>query len=236
MVLVCHDHPFVFLKTRKTAGTSVEMVLESLCVPPGQEIVEFRPTQKSEHGIVGARGPFVFKGWKQIFRHFEWRNHQSAAFVRRMIGRKEWDARAKITTVRNPFDRMVSYFNYSRRVKKLPAFADFSDARAAFQDFCHSRAWRDDRKIVHINGKFIIDHTVRFENLDGDLRSLAQKLDLPLRLDELPRTKVAGARSNAKDIPDYFDPALVEFIKTRLSWVFDHYDYPLEPQPRYAAA
>ncbi len=56
MALVCYKHRFIFLKTRKTAGTSVEMALEPLCVPPGTEIREHRSMIKTRYGIVAHRG------------------------------------------------------------------------------------------------------------------------------------------------------------------------------------
>lgn len=237
MVLVCHKHDFIFLKTRKTAGTSIEMALEPLCVPPGQKIVEFHPVQVSEYGIVGRRGDqYRLKGWRKPLRYREWRNHRSAAFVRRMIGQKEWDRRLKITAVRNPFDRMVSYFHYMANIfgRKQPTGLD--ETRKAFRAFCHGSEWEDDRRIVFLDDKFIIDRAIRFEHMADDLKQLSTDLELPITPDAMPVTKSMAKVRKKFDVPDYFDADLVELVKTRMSWVFDHYDYATAPQPKYAPA
>ncbi len=236
MVLVCHKHPFIFLKTRKTAGKSVEMALETLCVPPGQAITEPRPYQNSEYGIIGRRGDrYKLKGWRRPLRLWEWRNHQSAAFVYRKIGQEEWDKRRKITSIRNPFDRMVSYYHFITR-KDPNAPTEFSQIRSAFAEFCKSRRWRDDRRVVHLNGKFIIDHAVRLEHMADDLKQIASALELPLDPSAIPVTKSMAKSRKAYDVPDYYDQDVIDVIKSRMAWVFDHYDYPTEPQPKFAPA
>lgn len=236
MVLVCHKHDFIFLKTRKTAGTSVEMALETLCVPPGQKITEYRPVQKSEYGIVGSRGDdYKLTGLNKLRRPWDWRNHQTASFVYRMIGKKFWDQCTKITSVRNPFDRMVSHYHYVTNYHGNTE-TDFDSIRAAFRNFCHSNRWSDDRRIVHLKDKFIIDHAVRFENMVDDLETIARKLDLPLETHALPVTKSMAKTRKKYDVPDYYDNDLIELVKKRMSWVFDHFDYPLEPQPKNTPA
>ena len=55
MTLVSHKHQFVFLKTRKTAGTSIEMLLEPFCAPPGHVPVERTEGMVTPHGVIGHR-------------------------------------------------------------------------------------------------------------------------------------------------------------------------------------
>lgn len=236
MVLVCNDPPFIYLKTRKTAGTSVEMALEPLCVPSGTPIVEHRPASFTDQGIVGRRGgDFAPRGpLRNVSRLLEWRNHQGAAFVHRKLGRAEWDARPKIACIRNPFDRVVSYFHWSGQ--RAGTDEDFARTRARFHDWVTSRKWHDDREIVFLKGRFIIDHAIRFEHLAGDLARVAAALGLAAGRIALPLTKSMAKARKAHDVPDYFDRDTIEAVKSRMSWVFDHYDYPLEPQARRPAA
>lgn len=234
MVLVCHKHEFVFLKTRKTAGTSVEMVLEKLCLPEGSEIVNSRPASVTEYGIVGRRGhDFKPFGWRRPLRLTEWSDHHAAASVKRRIGAAVWDRYRKFTTVRNPFDRMVSYFVFQQRPD---AQADFSAIRAQFRDYVQKCKWRDDRRIVHVNGRLIIDRAIRFEALAQDFRDLVTDEGLPVDPDDLPVTNSMAKSRKKHDVPDYFDDDLIEIVKKRMSWVFDHFDYPLEPQPKFSPA
>jgi hypothetical protein len=57
-VLVSHRKKFIFLKTSKTAGTSVEAFFERHCVDDTQwECKHHRDESVSTAGIVGYRGP-----------------------------------------------------------------------------------------------------------------------------------------------------------------------------------
>lgn len=233
MVLVCHKHEFIFLKTRKTAGTSVEMVLEKLCLPEGSESVELRPASVTEYGVVGRRGlkhkPY---GWHRPLRLTEWSDHIAASSVKRRIGTKAWNRYRKFTTVRNPFDRMVSYFHFQQRPDSSE---EFSSIRAHFHNYVRQCKWRNDRRVVQVNGRFIIDRAIRFEALANDFRDLVVEENLPVDPNGMPMTKSMAKSRKKYDVPDYYDKELIELVKKRMSWVFDHFDYPLEPQPKFPA-
>ena len=49
MTLVSHDQRFIFLKTRKTAGSSIESYLMPWCLPPGVTISSAGLIQRSLH-------------------------------------------------------------------------------------------------------------------------------------------------------------------------------------------
>ncbi len=52
-MLVSHDYKFIFLKTRKTAGSSIELLLRPCCAAPGVKVPETE-FLSSRHGIIGA--------------------------------------------------------------------------------------------------------------------------------------------------------------------------------------
>lgn len=90
MVMIRHTHRFIFLKTRKTAGTSVEMALQPLCTPPGRPITEQTPAIESRFGVVGRRhmprGPLA----RPTFWRKDWYNHRPAAQVAQALGPETW--------------------------------------------------------------------------------------------------------------------------------------------------
>jgi len=57
MVLVSHTHEFIFMKTHKTASTSVEMFFERFCVP--QECEFMRPLPRLGARQVGVQAQLV---------------------------------------------------------------------------------------------------------------------------------------------------------------------------------
>jgi hypothetical protein len=110
MVLVSHEKEFIFLKTSKTAGTSVEMVLEPFCAPPNHQPSEKTRKIVSKHGVVGRRMiPSKKPSW--LFRwQNRWAHHDPAAVVQRRLGKDRFLRYTKVSVARNPFDRAVSQF------------------------------------------------------------------------------------------------------------------------------
>jgi len=237
MVLVCYPHNFIFLKTAKTAGTSVEMFLEPLCLPPpppeNTQVVEHRPEVKTRYGIVGRRGqwPDPEGVWplKYIRYRLEWRNHRSARFVRLRLGKKRWHQSTRITTIRNPFDKAVSRFHFKYRHKKIEGL-DFSTLRAKFLEYMQYNYQDGDKPIVFLWGKYIIDGEIRFEHLREDLQTLQRDLALPIDpVANLPHEKSMKKSRKSYPVPDYYDRKSIEIVKSKLAWMFDRFDYPTEP-------
>jgi len=220
MVLVSHRREFIFLKTRKTAGTSIELLLEPFCAPPGHVATEVTYQRVSREGIIGARGTRR-RGLGRYFRP-DWRNHKPAAAVRRDLGERRWRRYAKITSVRDPFDRMVSLFHWMTRVDP-----DSEGAIPAFRSFVKEGRWADDRRVVCIDDAFVPEHTVRFEHLRHDLAALGRRLDLTIDLSGLPHAK--GKPRRLLPSAAYYDPASIDVVRTRLAWVFENFDYPDRP-------
>ena len=56
-MLVSHRYKFIFTKTVKTAGTSIESYFEKYCMPEGEwKESHNREEYVSETGIIGYRG------------------------------------------------------------------------------------------------------------------------------------------------------------------------------------
>ena len=103
-MLVSHLKKFIFTKTKKTAGTSVESVFEPYCLPEGTwEQTHYTPERISADGIIGHRGDGGQKA--------NWWNHMPAELIRNRLGEEIWDEYYKFTVIRNPFDKLVSGFH-----------------------------------------------------------------------------------------------------------------------------
>jgi len=61
-MIVSHEHKFIFLKTKKTAGTSIELALTELCGP--QDVIT-PLTEIDEARRTNGRGPQNWRlhGW-----------------------------------------------------------------------------------------------------------------------------------------------------------------------------
>ena len=233
MVMVSHKHKFIFLKTYKTAGTSIEMYLEPFCAPPGRVVSEATAALVTEYGVVGQRlqsGQQTAQPRKSA--GFSWHNHNSAKAVKRELGNEIWRGYTKLTTVRNPFDRMVSSYHWRNRKEDISDARPFEETKALFRAYVLSEKTPDDAPIVHIKERFIIDDAVRYESIMEDLTRLAAKLGFDPAITALPLTKDTSGLRNGHPYWHYYDDDLiVNSVRKQQAWVFEHYDYPSTPEP-----
>jgi hypothetical protein len=220
MTLVSHPHKFIFLKTHKTASTSVEMLLEPLCRAPGWNVQKKCREAHSKEGIVGRR-----HGGKAVpFRLFNWRDHMTARSCRRALGRKRWNAYTKIATVRDPYERILSSFFWNKQHLGIPD-DDPKPVIAKFRSYVRSERWNDDRDIVMLDGEFVVDHTIRFEHMRDDLANICASLSLPISAGDLPQSNQSANTERTIPKEDFFDTVTAQIVQRRFSWVYDNFDY-----------
>ena len=110
-MLISHIHRFIYLKTIKTGGTSVEIYFERYCVNPAEAFIESheREEEVSKWGIIGSRlGDVVNQRWYNPLPG--WR-------IREMIGAEMWNSYYKFCVIRSPFDKVVSLFWHQSSIR-----------------------------------------------------------------------------------------------------------------------
>lgn len=230
MVMVSHAREFIFLKTRKTAGTSIEMVLEPFCRPPGEEVTERTPTRVSAQGIVGRRltpRPRFFR-LRRLLGQTDWYNHMPAVEVRAALGPACWDRYRKISTIRNPFDLAVSRYHWELARRGLPETDDFAQTRARFREMVLTGQFDGDGAIVHLGSRYVVDEMIRFETMQTDLDRLMQHLSPGAPPVAIPHTKKTSNRRKHA-VVEYFDAEGIAAIRQSAAWVFDRFGYPARP-------
>lgn len=227
MVLVAHKHKFVLLKTNKTAGTSVEMFLQSACATPGTHIIESQRAEITDDYIVGTRR---VPQDERLPSDNIWYNHMPASAVRNQLGSEIWDAYEKICCVRNPFDLAVSLFHYRRRLRGEPSLHnDRETLRNAFRKTILEKHWPNSKQATHIGGDLVAERFIRFEHLKEDVAQLCQDYSLDADVDTLPVTKRTTDDRIGFQLRDYYDDETMDFVRNRLDWMFKAGNYPETP-------
>lgn len=224
MVLVSHQHQFVFLKTKKTASSTIESFLEPFCRPEsGDGSVADGREYISDTGIVGAPAEFVTPDvvcW----------NHMPAADVRRQRGRKIWRRYLRLASMRNPFDKPVSLFHF-RKGAPPPDATPVETLRAEFRAWLLARARSEfDLPVYKIWGRSVIDDFIRQETVSEDLSRVCRRLGLPFDPDRIENLKVrrdAGASHYAV----YYDPDTRRLVERRFRWEMLTFGYQFEDEP-----
>jgi hypothetical protein len=227
MVLVSHRYKFIFLKSRKTAGTSVEAALQCLIVDsPG--VTEEADEYASDKGIIGTRmqgkkldhasrvkmieSLSKYGGGRGLNR-VVWYHHKNAEEVKLHLGEKRFDCYLKFTIVRNPWDKIVSLWRW-QTLNKVTTLN--------FRNFVLKQSASDDLYIYTINGQKVCKRHIRFENLRADLEMVLKEIGveddkIEEVLNRLPRFKDHGKvadsyRDYYKDSKGDLDQHLVDHV------------------------
>ena len=208
-MIVSHAHKFIFLKTKKTAGTSIELALSTLCGPDDiiTPLTEIDEAQRAggrgaqnwrKHGWWGSPRPFLERRFfKFTAEDYGFYNHMPAEQARALLNDdKAWRSYFKFAFERNPWDRQVSFYHHRyRREAAPPPFASFikGDRRARINNY----------EIYSIGGDVSVDFVGRFESLEADLKHALHQVGLSFDR-ALPRAKTTF-RKTGKPYRDYYD-------------------------------
>jgi len=204
-MIISHAHKFIFIKTKKTAGTAIEAALSELCGPDdvitpyraeSEEDRKGRPPQnfRIEHKLKPQR-PL----WRKLLGRPERYYHRSVGYyehmpawrVRTYVGEEIWESYFKFAFDRNPWDRQVSWYFYKTKSKRWrPNFERFMGNKR--------RAYVDNYQLYTIDGAPALDLIGRYESLDDDLNKALQLAGISRKI-EVPRTNVGRDRDSARD-------------------------------------
>jgi hypothetical protein len=193
-VIVSHEHRFVFMKTRKTAGTSVEISLSRVCGPADIITPVLEESLRAERG---GRGPQNHESPPLARRAF---NHMPVSMVRRELGRKRFESYFSFAVERNPWDAVVSLYHWHTRADPGAAlpFAAYVGSPAV-ETFATKNL-----RIYRLDGRVAVSRVLRYEALADELARVWRELSLPGDPD-LPNAK-AGVRPPGS-YRDYYDRA-----------------------------
>jgi hypothetical protein len=206
-MLCSHTKKFIYFKTKKTASTSVEVLLEPLCLDSPRPAEELGDMVVNTSGIVGCRGrdcqgkPFY--------------NHMPAAEILSRLGSEIFWSYRKFCVVRNPFDKAISMFWFLRSEQDRQALlsASFDVVRSRFCHFMKTeqakfkQSGRNnccDWYIYTINDKIVADVALRYEHLGPDLEKFLESLDMALDVNDL-RLYKSGLRVGKEHFTEYYD-------------------------------
>jgi hypothetical protein len=197
-VIVSHEHRFIFVKTHKTAGTSIEVALSRLAgedaivtpVRPPEEGHEprnwrrlFNPVpelaQRYVHHEPSIASRSAGATFTDLRRRWAYRNHLPAALIRARLGRKVWDSYFTFCFERDPWDKTVSWYFYAtRHDRPRPPFVEWAERAELPSDWPR----------YTLDGRVAVDFVGRYERIEADLADALRQVgitDPP----SLPRAK-----------------------------------------------
>jgi len=164
MAIISFRHNFIFVKTRKTAGTSIEVDL-SQRVEAEAIVTEILPPIADHQ----PRNHLAEDGSRKFY------NHMSAIEIRSLLGEKAFNRMFKFCVEREPVSKCISHFHMLRN-------SPLHNPGGAYQDnwetYCESRNFPVDQFAYSENHegerRLLMDRVIPFEALHQDLPKLLQ--------------------------------------------------------------
>src|SRR6266550_360330 len=183
---------FLFVHIPKTAGNSIQSTLRDYSE---DQLVALRADQDGIERF-GLRNP-----------NYKIKKHSTLAEYRAALDEAQFRDLYKFTCVRNPWDRMVSYYF---RTTQLVETWDRKEFRKLILRALSVRDYLQldkDEADPFSN----MDYIIRFENLADDFRAISARLGIPDA--PLPQYN----RSNREHYSNYYDAELCELIRKRFT-------------------
>lgn len=162
-MIISHKHKFIFIKVRKTAGTSIQIALREFCGP--DDIVS----------DIDGDTNIVIKG--QNHNKHQFFNHISGCQIKKLIGDDIWNSYFKFGFERNPWDKAISsyYWNCARNGNVTTTLNQFIMNNGGHLANCRDWKLYTDEK----RKKIIVDKIFKYEEMNDALKYLKEKLSLP---------------------------------------------------------
>ena len=190
--MISYDKKFIFVHINKTAGTSMEKALADYGVKKLEE-----------------------KGDLKFELNYNQSQHFNCDEYKKYLG-SEYDDYFKFTVVRNPFDRVVSYY-YGGAIQKGLNFKDWVVDRYLNENYKdYIRMYSD---YTHWFDKDEMNYVLKFENLDQDFIKLKETLDLNC---ELGKANVNKSRTHYRD---YYDDKTKDIIENHFEKELNAFQY-----------
>jgi len=193
-MIISHKHKFIFLKTRKTAGSSIQVALAEHCgdddVITGQyrlgidDNIHSTGLNYDKYNFVSPYDP-----------------HTVLKEVKTLVGSDIWNSYFKFAFVRNPYEIAVSRYHWNKKGKSD------TPQETSIEGF---REWVRNGNIpnfdkfknyIYDDGAIDIDFVGMYENLEEDMDYICKRIGIPKL--NLPKLK-AGFRDNT-DFKDHYD-------------------------------
>lgn len=188
-MIVSHKFKFIFIKTTKTAGTSIEIFLSACC---------------SQDDIVTPIIPYVEPHHPRNYEGYY--NHIPGHVVRSQVGTDVWNSYYKFCVERNPWDKVLSHFHMVRaREDNTLTFERYLDKKSFPSDFQKYTEPSNSDSII-------LDEVLRYEQLSVDLTRTFTRLGIPFNGDLGARAK-SEYRTDRRCYRDVYSSTQADLVR-----------------------
>lgn len=225
-MIISHKHKFIFIKTKKTAGTSIEIALSRICgdldiitpMNPEDEKLRKSVTGRGAQHTRIPFGRFSMRDWVRFLirgKRAYFYNHITAKQVKRYVGSSIWNDYYTFCFERNPVTKSISHFKWRGAKVDLNSY----------QDYLHS----PDVKLIQGakfytdgSGNLLVDKVYKMEQMQEAFDHLKQQINCTnLQVPEF-KTKQSKAVEglDAEHVEQHYKEMLEAIFKTEYDLLY----------------
>lgn len=208
-MVISHKYRFIFVKTGKTAGTSIEVFLSQCCgaqdvfTPIWPQVEPHRARNYQGFWnpfleIKGSNRKAVGRTMKQLVERKKFYSHIPASIIRCRVGDRVWNRYFKFCVERNPWDKTLSHYHMmNHRAGGNISLDEYIEKGSFCMNF---------HRYTTSGGELLVDEVVKYESLMEGLGPVFKRLGVPFngslgvnakaeyRHDRTPYQEVLSAR------------------------------------------
>ena len=168
-MVISHKHKFIFFKTRKTAGSSIQVSLAKHCGKNDIITGQYRLGIDDDSHSAGLN----------MDRFYTIHPHPELEPTKQFLGPEIWNSYFKFAFVRNPYDIAVSRYHWNLKGKDKIQNTSIEN----FQKWVEDNNMSHEDKLhryTHDKGKLDLDFIGYYETLDDDIEYICKKIGIPL--------------------------------------------------------
>ncbi len=245
-MIISHRHRFIFIKNRKTAGTSIEKALTTICGPDdvitpfrvnmplgGDLATEARNFDGSFNPIrevISCSSPLeAARAVRDFIERPKFYNHMRASSVRARVPQNVWRSYYKFCFERNSWDKTASFYSWVNKIEKnKPSFADY--LRNAGANQTNDQAFASDWVRYTDRSGVIVDDIFDYSDINAGLRIALERIgvaEADAVIDAIPALN-SGVRAPREDTQ--YTPELSAIVERAFSREINHFGYECPPQ------
>ena len=211
---ISYSHNFIFIHVPKTAGASLLKAFAPYIHDPSDYWVNYALDKIGIH----------VNYWTH-YRNKRFRPHASARQVRGQLPQDVYAAMFKFAFVRNPWERVISYYHYVlrrpehkryKRVRSLGGVEPFVQWACTTGKICNQADMLCDEQ-----DNLIVDYVGRFESLPEDFQRICDRLRISV---VLPHAN----NSNYGDYRSYYSSGMRELVADTCRKDIDLFGYTFD--------
>ncbi|MCU7805945.1 MAG: hypothetical protein KZQ96_22430 [Candidatus Thiodiazotropha sp. (ex Lucinoma borealis)] len=244
-MIISHKYKFIFVKTRKVGGTSLEIALSKhlgeddiVTLIAEEKIREERGYKTGRHykkSIFEIRPSDIIQWLGQCIQQLhrsiklgvkfnrparprKFAPHMTAKEIRDTVGKDIWDSYFKFTIERNPWDMVVSYYYFWMKHNCEIPFEKFVK-NGTSQNATNLPFYTDGDDIL-------VDKVIRYEDLDASLAEISKLIGYPENIADI--MKDISTKSHIRQERDYhklYNEETKEIVANQFAREIKMYDY-----------